>query len=135
MTETTFDREFVDGLSDTVTNRALERVAYSNFAELGVPMHTTEELEYAKKKSSYMLSKARPLMKIYKEADNEEFEEFMNIDENKNLKIIKKDIFKNIDFCINEDKWVMINKNDLPKIHFVIYNDKLKDAIKNFLIE
>ena len=49
MTETTYDRKFVDGLSDTVTNRALEKVAYKNFQELGVPSYSDEELEYAHK--------------------------------------------------------------------------------------
>jgi aminobenzoyl-glutamate utilization protein B len=47
MTETTFDREFIDGLSDTVTNRSLEKVLYKNFEELGVPEHTAEELDFA----------------------------------------------------------------------------------------
>ncbi|WP_029322565.1 M20 family metallopeptidase [Butyrivibrio sp. AE3004] len=51
MTETTFDREFVDGLSDTVTNRTLEKVLYKNFEELGVPTYTDEELEFAKRLS------------------------------------------------------------------------------------
>ncbi|WP_026491208.1 M20 family metallopeptidase [Butyrivibrio sp. XPD2002] len=49
MTETTFDRKFIDGLSDTVTNRALEKVLYKNFEELGVPIYSKEELEYAGK--------------------------------------------------------------------------------------
>ncbi|CDC69851.1 amidohydrolase [Oscillibacter sp. CAG:155] len=47
MTETTFEKKFIDGLADTVTNHALERVLYQNFQELGVPSHTTEELAYA----------------------------------------------------------------------------------------
>ncbi len=45
MTETTFERKFVDGMSDTVTNRTLEETAYNNFMELGVPSHTAEELK------------------------------------------------------------------------------------------
>ena len=49
MTETTFERKFVDGLSDTVTNRTLEKVAYKNFEDLGVPAYSDEELEYAHK--------------------------------------------------------------------------------------
>jgi len=49
MTETTFTREFVDGLSDTVTNRTLEEVAYKNFEKLGVPTYTNDEFEFAKK--------------------------------------------------------------------------------------
>lgn len=92
-----------------------------------------EELAYAKKKAAYMLSKAQPLMTIFKEEDTEKYNEFMNKNKSKNLQTIKKDIFKNIDFCINEDEWIMINKNDSPKIHFVIYNEQLKNAIKDFL--
>ena len=48
MTETSFERTFIDGMSDTITNRTLEKVAFKNFEELGVPTHTREELEVAK---------------------------------------------------------------------------------------
>lgn len=47
MTETTFERQFIDGLADTVTNHALEKVLYRNFEALGVPSHTGEELAFA----------------------------------------------------------------------------------------
>ena len=47
MTETTVERKFIDGLSDTVSNFALERVLYENYRELGVPSYTEEELAYA----------------------------------------------------------------------------------------
>lgn len=47
MTDTTFERKFIDGLADTVTNHTLERVLYDNFSALGVPQYTKEELEYA----------------------------------------------------------------------------------------
>ena len=47
MTETTFERQFIDGLSDMVSNFALERVLYENYKELGVPSYTEEELAYA----------------------------------------------------------------------------------------
>ncbi|MDO4267727.1 MAG: M20 family metallopeptidase [Eubacteriales bacterium] len=47
MTDTTFERQFIDGLSDTVSSFALERVLYDNFRELGVPSYTEEELAYA----------------------------------------------------------------------------------------
>lgn len=52
MTETTYERKFIDGLSDTVTNRTLEEVAYRNFEELGVPDYTEDELLFAKKLAS-----------------------------------------------------------------------------------
>ena len=42
MTETTFEKKFIDGLADTVSNFALERVLYKNFEELGVPQYTEE---------------------------------------------------------------------------------------------
>ena len=47
MTETTFEKKFIDGLADTVSNFALERVLYKNFEELGVPQYTEEENKYA----------------------------------------------------------------------------------------
>ncbi len=47
MTGTTFEKQFIDGLADTVTNHALEAVLYRNFQELGVPGHTPEELAFA----------------------------------------------------------------------------------------
>ena len=47
MTGTTFEKQFIDGLADTVPNHTLETVLYRNFEELGVPAHTDEELAYA----------------------------------------------------------------------------------------
>lgn len=47
MTDTTFERKFIDGLADTVTNHTLENVLYENFAALGVPSYTEEEHAYA----------------------------------------------------------------------------------------
>ena len=42
MTETTYEKKFIDGLADTVSNFALERVLYKNFKELGVPQYTDD---------------------------------------------------------------------------------------------
>ena len=47
MTETTYVRQFIDGLADTVTNHTLEQLLYRNFQELGVPSYTAEELAFA----------------------------------------------------------------------------------------
>lgn len=92
------------------------------------------EVAYEKEKSRYMLSQATPLMKIYKEDDENEFNKFLNEAQGTNIKKIKKDIFKNIDFCINENNWIIINKEISPKIHFVIFNEKLIEALKIFLL-
>ena len=47
MTETTFERCFIDGLADTIPNHTLEKVLQSNFETLGVPAHTAEEIAFA----------------------------------------------------------------------------------------
>ena len=47
MTETRYERKFIDGTADTVSNRVLEDVLYRNFAALGVPQYSEEELAFA----------------------------------------------------------------------------------------
>lgn len=49
MTETSFERKFIDGLSDTISNYTLEKVLYENFEKLGVPVYTKEEHDFADK--------------------------------------------------------------------------------------
>ena len=94
-----------------------------------------DEVEFEKEKSNYMISKATPLMDIYKENDHILFEEFMSKQEKNNIKIIEKDNFKNIDFYINNnDEWIIINKKTSPELHFVIHHEKLINAIKTFLL-
>ncbi len=48
MTETVLSRRFIDGLSDTVTNHTIEQALYDNFASLGVPSYSREELDFAR---------------------------------------------------------------------------------------
>ncbi len=94
-----------------------------------------DELDYYKEKSAYLLSKAKPLMTIFKENEEEKFKEFLNKEQNKNTYQINKQVFKNINFVINPNKWVMINKTTSPQIHFVIHNYKLRKAVETFLSE
>ena len=47
MTETTFEKKFIDGVADTISNFVLERVLYENYKELGVPSYTDEENDFA----------------------------------------------------------------------------------------
>lgn len=51
MTETTFQRKFIDGLADTVSNHTLEALLHENFEALGVPSYTDEELSFAEQLS------------------------------------------------------------------------------------
>lgn len=47
MTETSFEKVFIDGCSNTVPNHTLEKVLYDNFKILGVPSYTESEIEFA----------------------------------------------------------------------------------------
>ena len=47
MTETTYDRVFIDGTSEVLPNYTLEQTLYRNFAEIGVPVHTDAERAFA----------------------------------------------------------------------------------------
>jgi len=47
MTETTYERTFIDGLADTIPNHVLEALLYENYQALGVPTYTDGEHAYA----------------------------------------------------------------------------------------
>lgn len=47
MTETSFERVFIDGTADTLPNFTLESLLYENFKEIGVPAYTPEEKAFA----------------------------------------------------------------------------------------
>ncbi len=47
MTETTFERCFIDGTAELVPNFVLEEVLYTNFERIGVPTFTPEEMMLA----------------------------------------------------------------------------------------
>lgn len=49
MTDTTLERIFVDGCSNTVPNHTIEKLLYENYLEHGVPTYTDEELAYAER--------------------------------------------------------------------------------------
>ena len=93
----------------------------------------TDELNFYKEKAIYMLSKAKPLMTIYKETDKLQFDEFLKSEKKSNVKKISNNTFKNIDFYVCKNKWVSINKKTSPEMHFVIHNYKLRSAIESFL--
>lgn len=47
MTETTYQRTFIDGLAETIPNHTLEAALYRNYQKLGVPSYSWEEYTYA----------------------------------------------------------------------------------------
>ena len=49
MTETSYDRTFIDGTADLLPNYTLEELLHESLSEFGVPEYTDEEMEYAKK--------------------------------------------------------------------------------------
>ena len=114
---------------------ALSGECLSNNQERGRFYVTTkkEDLPYFKAKSKYMLKKAKPLMVIYTADREEEFQKFIESEDDGTLKNINGDVFKNMDFTVSR-KWVAINKKLSPEIHFVIYNEKLGNAIRTYLM-
>lgn len=48
MTETQFDRTFIDGTAELVPNFVLEELLYRNFSEIGAPAYTQEEQAFAR---------------------------------------------------------------------------------------
>ena len=54
MTETSYDRTFIDGTADLLPNYTLEEILHESLTEFGVPEYTDEEMEYASAlKSTY----------------------------------------------------------------------------------
>lgn len=49
MTETTVERVFIDGCSNTVPNHTLEKLMYDNFKAIDLPKYTDDELAFAEK--------------------------------------------------------------------------------------
>lgn len=47
MTETTMKKRFIDGTSNTVPNKTLEKMLWENFNEIGVPTYTEAEKAFA----------------------------------------------------------------------------------------
>lgn len=47
MTGTTCERKFIDGVAEAIPNHVLEALLYQNFAEVGVPQHTSLEMTFA----------------------------------------------------------------------------------------
>lgn len=47
MTETSFERIFIDGTADLLPNFALENLLYKNFEKIGAPKYTEEEKSFA----------------------------------------------------------------------------------------
>lgn len=99
-----------------------------------------DELSFYKEYSNDLLRQANSLMNIYTEENEQDFQDFISSEKNKKENNIKKlnnenlkKTFKNIDFTINKDNWIVLTKKLSPKIHFVLYHPKLMSAIENFI--
>lgn len=61
MTDTSFEKVFIDGCSNTLSNHTLEKAAYDNFMSLELPEYTKEEREYAEAlKATYPMRATPP---------------------------------------------------------------------------
>ncbi len=58
MSETTYERTFIDGTSEVIPNFALEDVLQQNLSDIGVPSYTNDELAFAQGlRESYQVNK------------------------------------------------------------------------------
>ncbi len=75
MTETTFEKVFIDGCSGTVPNSVLEELMYKNMKSVPLPEYTESEQEYARKlKSTYDSYGTPSIAAQYDKAAREEIE-------------------------------------------------------------
>ncbi|MBQ8983737.1 MAG: helix-turn-helix transcriptional regulator [Lachnospiraceae bacterium] len=94
----------------------------------------TPELSYFQCKSEFLIKHARPLMDFYfEERDYKQYTIFLEHEHANTLPWIEKPEFKNIEFRIKDNDWVMISRIQEPKMHFVIYNEKMIHAIRIYL--
>ena len=61
MTDTTFDRIFVDGTANSIPNTTLEKVLYKNMEEIPLPEYTEEELKFAKELDETCIKSDEPV--------------------------------------------------------------------------
>ncbi len=92
------------------------------------------ELSYYQEKSKYLMEHAKPLMDFYFEGrDSQKFQLFLDKEHAYSLPWIEKQEFKNIEFRIKDNEWVMISRITEPKLHFVIYNQQMIHTIRTYL--
>ncbi len=66
MTETSYEKVFIDGCSNTVPNSVLEELLYKNMKDTPTPSYTEDELDFAKKiKSTYETHSLPAIAAIY----------------------------------------------------------------------
>ncbi len=78
MTDTQLSVRFIDGCSDTVSNRVLEAAAHENLSQAPLPDYTPEELAYARALIAAFPAPPRPIEQEYADALTEEQRELVN---------------------------------------------------------
>ncbi len=76
MTETQFEKVFIDGCSGTVPNHTLEKLLYKNLSEIGACEYTQQEIDFAQKlKDTYPQCDVLPTIAAQKDEQAKEFVE------------------------------------------------------------
>ena len=57
MTDTTMEKKFIDGCSNTVPNKVLEKLLWENFNQVEMPEYTKEEISYATVSYTHLVTK------------------------------------------------------------------------------
>ena len=77
MTDTTMEKKFIDGCSNTVPNKVLEKLLWENFNQVEMPEYTEEEISYAQALCDSVEMKDNKLPGDFTE-DSEELYEFVD---------------------------------------------------------
>ena len=77
MTDTTMEKKFIDGCSNTVPNKVLEKLLWENFSQVEMPEYTEEEIAYAQALCDSVEMKDNKLPGDFTE-DSEELYEFVD---------------------------------------------------------
>lgn len=93
-----------------------------------------EALGYYQIRANALLKKASPLMDIYREDREAQFQAFLRTAADKGLapQLLNTPAFQNITIRICHERWAAVSKEKAPHIHFVIRLPKLVSAIENF---
>lgn len=81
MTETSYERIFIDGTAEILPNFTLEKMLYRNFEEIGIPQYTDEDRNFARRlRSTYPMEINAPGIGSRYDAEIEEKVRKLSID-------------------------------------------------------
>ena len=94
-----------------------------------------EDLRYYRRRAAALLKHAAPLMEIYREDAEAEYQEFLHAEEQRGVvpERLDSSAFSNITIEVCSGRWAVVSKDRAPRIRFVIRHPKMVEAIEHFI--